>query len=238
MRKAADGAVQLCYPLHCPVCDEIVKPAGEKICLECLEKLKPLTPPYCLSCGKKMILESEEELCRECRDRKRLFTRGRSVFEYDSAALSIYKLKYAGRQEYADYFGEETARLLGEFLREQSPEALVPMPLHPRREAVRGYNQAKVYAAAISRYTGIPMRADLLKRVRNTVPMKMLDPMQRQNNLKKAFIVPRNDVKLNRVFLVDDIYTTGATVEEAARVLHAAGISEVGFVTIAGGAGV
>ncbi len=236
MRKILDFILQLLFPRRCPVCDRIVIPFGEQICTECIPKLPPLSPPWCMRCGKKLM--QEETLCEACRKEEPEFVRGRAVYDYRGAALPIYRFKYGRRREYADFFGRQTALYLGDYLRKTGAQALVPVPLHRKRMKWRGYNQSYEYAKAISRYTGIPVRKDLLRRVKNTVPMKYLSPLQRQNNLKKAFIVPSNEVKLDKVMLVDDIFTTGATMNAAARVLKQAGVSEVSFVTISAGTGV
>ncbi len=236
MRKWAQRALQMIFPLRCPVCDEIVRPAGEKICLECMGKLRPVTPPYCLRCGKKV--SGGDEFCGDCREKKHIFTRGRALYEYGSAAPAIYRLKYRGRQEYADYFGEEIARYLGDFIREIKPDALIPIPLHRKRQRKRGYNQAALLARAVERYTGIPAEEKVLVRVKNTTPLKQLNPKERQNNLKRAFNIRENDVKLKAVVLIDDIYTTGSTMDEAAKVLAAGGVEHIYFITLACGAGV
>lgn len=230
------GILQLLFPLRCPVCDDIVRPSGEKICLECLEKLKLLTPPWCMKCGKK--LAEEGELCADCRKKEHVFARGRALYTYESAAASIYRFKYGGRREYADFFGEQMAEYLGDFVRSVRPDALIPIPLHKRRMAVRGYNQARLLAEAVGSRLGVEVCADFLVRVKNTIPLKYENPVERQNNLKKAFIIERNDVKLKRVILVDDIYTTGSTMDEAARTLREAGVEEVYFLALACGAGI
>lgn len=227
---------QLLYPLRCPVCDEIVTPAGEKICLECLKKLRLLTPPWCLKCGKK--LTAEGELCGQCKKREHRYVRGRALYEYESAAPSIYRLKYGGRREYADFFGEQMAEYLGGFIRGVGPDALIPIPLHRRRKIERGYNQAQLLAEKLGECLGLPVYSDFLVREKNTSPLKYQNPQERQNNLKKAFNITRNDVKLKRIFLVDDIYTTGSTVDEAARTLISAGVEDIYFVTLASGEGV
>ena len=233
---ALRSILQAVYPRRCPVCDDIVRQRGEKICLECMRKLKLLTPPWCMSCGKKT--EEGEEYCRDCRERKHFFERGRALYEYDSVAESIYRFKYGGRREYAEFFGEQIVDYLGDFIRALHPDGFVPIPLHKRRKAGRGYNQAALLAEAVGQRLGIPVYQHLLVRVSNTEPQKKLNPAERQNNLKKAFNIPKNDVKLKTILVFDDIYTTGATIDEAARVLKAAGAERIYFVTLACGAGV
>ena len=234
--KIAKKLLQLLFPARCPVCDEIVIPYGEKICLECMGKLKLLTPPWCMKCGKK--LKQEGELCEDCKRTVHSFDRGRSLYEYSSLTLSLYRMKYGGRQEYAEYYGEEMGRYLGSFIRQMKPEGIVPIPLHRRRLAKRGYNQAALLANALGDYLDIPVYDKLLVRVKNTKPLKLQNSSERQNNLKKAFIIAENDVKLKTILVVDDIYTTGSTIDEAARVFRENGVENVYFVTLACGAGV
>ncbi len=236
MGGVRNGILQAVYPRRCPVCDGIVRQRGEKICLECMDRLKLLTPPWCMRCGKKT--EEGQEFCGDCREGGHLYERGRALYEYDSAAESIYRFKYGGRREYADFFGEQIADYLGGFIREVHPDGFVPIPLHRRRKARRGYNQAGLLAKAAGQRMGIPVFEHLLVRVRDTVPQKKLNRPERQNNLKKAFIMPENDVKLKTILVFDDIYTTGATIDEAARALKAAGAERVYFVTLACGTGV
>lgn len=231
-----EAVLQVLYPRRCPVCDDIVGQQGEKICLECMQKLKLLTPPWCMCCGKKV--PEGEEYCPECRGSSHFFERGRALYEYGTAAEAIYRFKYAGRREYADFFGEQAAEYLGDFIRNVCPDGLVPIPLHKRRKAVRGYNQAELFARALGERVGIPVYPEMLVRVRNTVPQKKLNPEERQNNLKKAFNMGRNDVKLKSIIVIDDIYTTGATIDEAARALKEAGVQRIYFITLARGAGI
>lgn len=233
--RGGKGIIQLLFPLRCPACDRIVRPGGEKICTECMGKLKLLTPPWCMRCGKK--LAEEGELCLDCQNKKHEFVRGRALYEYQSAAVSIYRFKYGKRQEYADFFGEEIVRYLGDFIREAEPDALIPIPLHRKRLEKRGYNQAALLAEAVGRYSGVPVNQKMLVRVKNTTPLKLQNPSERQNNLKKAFNIGENDVKLNTTVIIDDIYTTGSTIDEAARVLKNAGVKKIYFITLACGAG-
>lgn len=235
-KKLAQWLLQLLFPRRCPVCDEIVVPFGAKICPGCRGKLQVLTEPWCFRCGKKLYQEGE--LCQDCRRKNHNFVRGRALYEYGSAAPSIYRLKYGKRQEYADFFGEEMAYFLGDFIRQVNPDALIPVPLHRKRLIRRGYNQAELLAKAVGRLTGIPVRSNLLRRVKNTAPLKQQNPQERQNNLKKAFIIRQNDVKLDTIIIVDDIYTTGSTVDEAAAELKRHGVKRVYVMTLACGKGV
>lgn len=229
--RAAGAFLQLLFPLRCPVCDGIVQPQGEKICLECMRSLRMITPPWCMRCGKK--LQEEGEYCADCAERGRAFVRGRALYEYASAAQAIYRFKYGGRREYAEYFGEQLAEYLGEFIVGVRPDGLVPIPLHGSRRRRRGYNQAELLARALGARMGLPVYAGLLRRVKKTPPLKELKAGERQNNLKKAFNVAQNDVKSKVFILIDDIYTTGSTVEEAARTLVEAGAAAVYFVALA-----
>lgn len=234
--KVLDVVLNLIFPRRCPYCDKIVTPFGEGIHTDCLKQMKLLTPPYCMKCGRKTMRTSG--LCGNCEREKKEFIRGRCLYEYKAVAKSIYRFKYYGRREYARVYAEEAADYLKDFFREVSPDALVPIPIHRRRYAKRGYNQACELAKEISKITGIPVTDKLLKRRRNTAPLKLLDPDERQKNLKNAFIVGENSVKLKTIILIDDIYTTGTTMNEAAKVLHKAGIPDVYFVALAGGKGI
>ena len=113
------------------------------------------------------------------------------------------------------------------------PDMLVPVPLHSARMRVRGYNQSALMAAGISALTGIPIREDVLSRTENTVPMKNMSVSDRQNNLKNAFHACSFDVKLKTIIVIDDIYTTGATIDACATELYRAGAAFVFFMTLA-----
>jgi len=189
-----------------------------------------------MKCGKK--LEQEGELCGDCKRKEHLFVKGRILYEYDSVVSSIYRLKYGGRREYADFFGEEMAKYLGPFIRQVRPDGIVPIPLHPKRMKVRGYNQAALLAKALGKHCEVPVYEHYLERRKNTLPLKLQNPKERQNNLKKAFNIAENDVKLKQIILIDDIYTTGSTMDEASRTLLQHGAQEIYFLTLSGGSGV
>ena len=114
----------------------------------------------------------------------------------------------------------------------------MPVPIHPSRKRRRGYNQAELIARELSGLSGIPVNTALMERIKKTRPLKNLSHEERQNNLKRAFKIRQNDVKLNTIVIIDDIYTTGSTIDSMARVLHGAGITEVYFVALTIGRGI
>lgn len=234
LETVKDTGLQLLYPRRCPICDNIIPQWGEKICLTCLPKLKFVAPPRCLKCGKGLKV-TKQEYCGDCAHKHHYYVSGRALYEYGSVADSLYRLKYEGRQEYAQAYGDELARYLGDFIKRVKPDALIPIPLHWTRKGKRGYNQAALLAKSLGKQVGVPVKEKVLIRVRKTAPMKLLNPVERQNNLKKAFLIRGNDVKLKTVIIVDDIYTTGATIDEAARTLLEAGVEKIYFVTLAVG---
>ncbi|MDE7045569.1 MAG: ComF family protein, partial [Acetatifactor sp.] len=117
-------------------------------------------------------------------------------------------------------------------------DALIPVPVHPSRKRRRGYNQAELIARRLSELSGIPMEAALIRRVKKTRPLKGLSNSERQNNLKRAFKIDINDVKLNTIVIIDDIYTTGATIDSMAQVLKEKGVKKIYFMALAVGRGI
>lgn len=226
----------LLFPRRCPVCDRPVKPAGALICGACEGVLHTVREPVCMKCGKELT-DGGQEYCFDCARKRHLYDRGISLYRYGSVRQTIYRFKYAGRREYAAYLGGEMARYMGRQILAWRPDALVPVPLHPKRLKSRGYNQALLLAKELGRQLGIPVPENWLVRVRNTRPQKLLDGKQRQNNLKNAFKIGQNDVKLNVIVVIDDIYTTGSTMDEIAAVCRQNGVRKVYFAALSIGSG-
>ncbi len=227
-------AVSLLFPVRCPVCDEVVRRRDGRICQGCRNRLKVVEEPFCLSCGKPLS-EEKNLYCTDCDGRSHRYIRGRALYEYESAAESIYRFKYGGRREYAVFFGREMAEKLAVFIRKASPDALVPVPLSRKRFGRRGYNQAQLLAEVMGEELGIPVYAHLAVRVRDTLPQKELNAKERQNNLKRAFKMIENDVKLDTIIIIDDIYTTGSTIEALAEVFLQSGVKKIYFATLSVG---
>lgn len=228
--------LDLLFPRRCAVCDEPADRLGEGVCKECAGKIVYIKPPFCMKCGKQ-LREAEGEYCGDCLKKKHSYRQGTALYEYGSMSDSLFRFKYSGRQEYALFYGKELYERKGKWLFSLKPDGLVPVPIHSSRKRMRGYNQAELLAREVSKLTGIPLYAGLIGRVKKTLPQKELTDRERQNNLKKAFKILQNDVKLDTIVIIDDIYTTGSTIDAMAEVLKEAGVRRVYYMALAIGRG-
>ncbi len=228
--------LDLLFPARCVVCDGIVGRQGEAVCEACRDKILYVREPCCLKCGKQ-LRQAEREYCEDCRRMPHFYRQGTALYDYGSMADSIFRFKYKGRMEYAAFYGRDLYEKKKQWLRAIHADALIPVPVHPSRKRARGYNQAELIARELSRHSGIALKTSYVRRVRKTRPLKSLSHAERQNNLKRAFKITANDVKLNTIVIIDDIYTTGATVDAMARALKESGVGEVYFMALTVGRG-
>ncbi|MCC8026958.1 MAG: ComF family protein [Clostridium sp.] len=231
-RDIKSAALDILFPRRCPVCFQIVLPKGALICPDCIRKLSWVRRPTCKKCGKEVIADTIE-YCFDCSKGRRTFEWGAALINYDErAGRSMAAIKYKNKREYLDFYSEAMCRKLGKRLLSMKADALVPVPVHSSRMRARGFNQAQELACGISQKLGIPMDTSILKRSRKTVPQKNLDPAARLKNLEQAFTAGPVPPHIRRVILIDDIYTTGSTIEACTRVLRSAGVEKVYFAVI------
>lgn len=227
-----DVIIDILFPRRCPVCGRIVMPKGDLICPGCMGKLSWVRRPTCKKCGKE-VLSDTVEYCFDCTKHRRSFDYGLSLINYDDiASKSMAQIKYNNKREYLDFYSEAMYRGLGKQLLRMGADVLVPVPIHPSRMRTRGFNQAEELARRLSARIGIPVDQTILKRSKKTAPQKSLDPSGRLKNLEQAFAADHIPYGIHSVILVDDIYTTGSTIEACTRVLKKAGMDHVYFVTI------
>lgn len=229
--------IELLFPRRCPVCDRPVDKMGRYICKNCRPRLKYVGSSYCMKCGK-TLKEADNEYCEDCLNSEHIFERGRALYEYETVKMAVYRFKYQARREYASFFGREMAEKLGDEILSWKADAIVPVPLYKDREKKRGYNQSVLIARELGNRLNIPVEEKLVERIRPTLAQKNLKRKERQNNLKNAFKIRQNDVKLNTVIVVDDIYTTGTTMDEIAGCLKRAGVRKVFCISLAVGRGI
>ena len=215
------------FPRRCPVCDGIVLPKGRLVCPDCVKNLSFIKNPVCKKCGKE-VLSADIEYCFDCTRHKRSFENGWALLSYDETARkSMAKIKYQNKREYLDFYGKALCARYGKLILRARPYALVPVPVHPSRKRERGFNQAEILAGKVGEELDIPVCPELLVRNKKTMPQKGLDPAGRLKNLQEAFYGEMLPEQIRRVVLVDDIYTTGSTVEACTRALKKAGAQAV-----------
>jgi len=234
----------LLFPPRCPVCDEILSPEDEEkgIHIHCECKLFPVEGAVCMHCGRplgqfipneerkliKPVFESvySREYCHECLRKDWCITQGKALYLYKGAIkTTMYRFKYSNKREYACFFAKRAAEKYGEWMKKA--EMIIPVPMYKGKEKQRGYNQANILAEEISKLIDVPIDKKIVKRIKNTVPQKGLNDVERQNNLKKAFHIEKSIVKYNCVLIIDDIFTTGSTTEAVAKELKKRGVSHI-----------
>lgn len=242
-RKLGISILDLIYPRRCPICDAIV--TDGIIHKQCEEKLIPVREPVCFSCGKPLLCE-EVELCRDCMKHPKHFRKGYAVFLYNDAIRpSMMAYKYANRREYTEFYMSRLLKQYGLVWKKEKFDAVIPVPIHRKRRAKRGYNQAELLAKEIGKALHVPVYDKLICRKVNTLPLKQLSNVERLQHLTRAFqpgyefmTKHKQECKaIKKVLLVDDIYTTGATMEACTMILLAIGVEEIHAASVCIGQG-
>lgn len=223
-------------PARCLECGCVVL-GDTALCPSCWPHYDFLADPQCRCCGFPFAWDpgAADSLCAACIARPPAYDRARAVLAYDAAIRPlILDFKHGDRTAAAPVFGRWLARAAGELLGDA--DLVAPVPLHRDRLFSRRYNQSALLALAVGAVAGLPVLADLVERRRRTPSQGHLSPDARRRNVRGAFAVRpehRDALAGRRVLLVDDVFTTGATVEECARVLRRAGAAGIDVVTLA-----
>lgn len=221
--------LELFFPNRCVFCGKLSRTA---VCEECKKKIVYITEPRCKQCGKP-VRYAEQEFCYDCSKTKFHYVQGRSLWLHKPPVTwSIYQFKFHNRRIHAEFYAKEFVRMYGNWVREWEINRIIPVPLHKKRRRKRGYNQAEILAKHIGKQLDIPVDTSTVIRIRATRPQKELDHKERQRNLKGAFQVTRKLPKGERVLLIDDIYTTGSTIDTIAQKLCENSDVKVWFFTI------
>lgn len=202
-----------------------------------MEKIQPVIELRCKKCSKQ-IDNSEAEYCYDCLHTTHHFDQGLGIFPYNSLwQQSIMKFKYHGRKEYGKFYGMLMAFYAEKAIKRWNPQVIVPVPIHKSRLQKRGYNQAYEIAKWIGYKSQIPVDTEFVKRKHHTKPQKELSRKQRKENLAEAFCVNPASQMYDSVLIVDDIYTTGSTVDAIAFLLKKYGVKRVYFLSLCVGGG-
>src|SRR5579885_1392770 len=237
LSRATGRLVDLLLPPRCVSCGAGLGEGagGGALCAGCWSAVDFLSPPFCERCGYPFELDlGPDALCPACRAAPPVFDRGRAVLRYDAGSRPmLLAFKHGDRTDLAPTFGRWLVRAGAELLAEA--DAVAPVPLHWTRLFARRYNQAALLAQAAARQAARPFQPELLVRRKRTPPQSA-GRAARARNVAGAFFVPprrRALVEDRRILLIDDVRTTGATLEACARALKAAGAAGVDVLTLA-----
>ena len=226
--------LDIALPPLCVSCHEPV--AGEGVCAACWSKLSFIAPPHCARLGIPFVYDPGPGLLSmQAIANPPAYQRSRAAVRYDDVAKTlVHALKYQDRADLAPVMGRWMARAGQELL--NGADALVPVPLHWRRGWSRRYNQSGLLAGAVAKSTGLPVIGDALRRVRPTLQQVGLSKADRALNVQGAFKVPlekKSAVQDRRIVLIDDVLTSGATVDTCARALLRARAASVDVLVFA-----
>ena len=237
LSAALSDLSEVIFPPQCLGCKEILHPFnGQIFCASCNNKIKFISGSICSVCGTTFPdSPAESHLCGECLEKIPYFSFARAVFSYEEIILNaIHQFKYKRNMS----IGETLASFMADFyfpdIDFTDYSLIVPVPLHVKRLRERGFNQSLILARAIEGKRKIPVDFSLLKRHKFTLTQTGSNKKERKQNIKGAFEI-RNPKKIlgKNIILIDDVYTTGATVNECAKTLIKAGTRKVSVLTLA-----
>ena len=235
--EALNDVSDVIFPPQCLGCAEILHPHSRQFfCPDCNEKIKFITGNLCPVCGTTFSdSPAKSHLCGNCLENKTYFSCARAVVSYETIILhAIHQFKYGSNIS--------IGALLASFMADFSfPDVdftdyslIVPVPLHIKRLRQRGFNQSLILAQALAKKWQIPINFSLLKRHKFTLTQTGLNKAERNKNIKGAFEVSsKKNIAGKNVILIDDVYTTGATINECAKILTKAGAKKVTVLTLA-----
>ncbi len=224
-RQAWSWMIDLLFPPKCGGC----LTAGSLWCEACRAAVKPIEPPWCEKCGNPLVAE---RLCGNCRANPLQIEKIRSAASFEGVLRhAIHRFKYERLSSMAEPFGE----MLADYWRAEQLTAdwLIPVPLHPSRERDRGYNQSELLARQLARRVNVPIGSRGLRRTRATAVQMTLNAAQRRENVTGAFECAELRVRGARVVIIDDVGTTGATLDACAQAVLKAGAASVMGLTLA-----
>jgi len=237
LKPFTDALIDLIYPPVCAACGCETQDSFSPICEACLQALDLISDPICPKCGAPISESSTpQKRCAECPSDAIHFDIARSVLSYADERVKnlVHALKYQYRTRLAAPLGEFLLKGFQRHYQEMNWDAIVPVPLHKKKLREREFNQATLISKSLSNAHGIPLREDLIYRARNTPSQTTLDTQQRRQNPLNAFSPSRKNAALGLCLLViDDVYTTGSTVNEVCYTLKQGGAAFTGVLTLA-----
>ncbi len=241
INKTINKLLETIYPtyIYCFACGSIIDSSREYgLCDNCIEKFSWASGRTCKKCGKVLGEKDRAELCHDCMRREHEFDRAFTCTKY---GLYERRLIAKFKNEQKSYFAEALGRMLYDriVIENLHISGIIPIPMYKEKFKKRGYNQALLMAKELSKNMGVKVYPNVVKRVAKTLPNKKLDAFGRMANMKNAFAIDQRQMQKiqgKSILLVDDIYTTGATVDVCSRLLKENGAENVYVLTFSAGA--
>ncbi len=232
--------INLVYPPLCHGCGKKTTLPEQGLCSDCLNKIKKRFPPFCIKCGRQLPgSPSTQDLCSDCKEVKPYYDRAFSVFCYDGLVKELVHIfKYKKMTSLVNEFAELIVDFIKEYSICKKIDIALSIPMHPRRLLQREINPSHILAKNTAKKLGIRYSGNLLVKTKNTPPQSKLKRHERINNIKGSFSIKKNKFRTlqhENVLLVDDLFTTGSTVNECSRILKEAGVNYIEVITLARG---
>lgn len=236
-----NNLIKWIYPPFCATCSEVILNSNlTYVCENCLKDIYFNSPPYCRICGAHN--PNTQELCRECKNKikneiKIWFDKNFSCFLYKKTVKKILHLiKYRNKIKLALYLGNYFLDIIRENEITKNIDYIIPVPIYKTKLKKRGFNQSEVFSKIVAKNLNIKMLNNILHRYKPTIPQSELSKKARLKNIKGVFKIENNDILRNKnILLIDDIYTTGATVNECSKLLKNSSVATIKVATVAKG---
>ena len=233
MHKLIHTLANIIYPRRCPGCDMILNSDDMFLCEKCIKRLHFYKERTCYKCGRP-IKSRYEVVCAECASGKFCFDEAVAPFPYtEMIKEALVRFKYGHRPEYASFFAACIWSYAKKRIEIWKPQMIISIPVHKDRLNKRGYNQAALIAEKLSQFSKIPFEEEVIIRHKKTVAQKELGSTERRKNMAEAFSYIYQGRLPERILAVDDIFTTGSTVDVTAELLKRNGAASVYIVTVA-----
>lgn len=237
LKQLSDALCNIIFPHICLACKKSLSDKKQVICIGCNDKLPINRLPFCKKCGVSLTKdEMQKNFCKEClKNFKKLhFNLSNSVFLYKEPLSDLICLfKYKQKMGLAQFFGQKMITFIKNYHILNNIDIIIPIPLHQKRLREREFNQAEILAQIISKEYNLELESKAIIRAHMKHVQTLLKKDKRFENIKGAFRIKNNTVKHKNILLVDDVFTTGATLSEAALILKEAGAAKVDAFTLA-----
>jgi ComF family protein len=237
-----EGLLNFIFPLDCKMCEKPIRESkGYSICEDCFKTIELIERPYCIKCGKPLIpsvffKQNREILCLDCKRKKYSFEFSRSTGIYDKVLKKcIHLFKYYGEKKLAKPLG----KLMVDYLVKNDEfkkriDLIIPVPLHKNDLRKRGFNQSILLGRVVGNYFSISVGEKVLIKKKLTPFQANLSKKEREKNILRAFLVEKpKEIKGKNILILDDVFTTGATVEECTKELMKARAKNIFVLTLA-----